>query len=122
MKLQLSERVRRIQPSATLAIDAKAKQLKAEGKDVVGFGAGEPDFDTPEFIKDAAIAAIKAGQTKYTAVGGTPDLRKAVCERIRGDYGLGYEPSEVLVSCGGKHSLYNLFLSLPYQNHQAIIP
>ncbi len=122
MKLHLSRRVRRIQPSATLAIDAKAKQLKAEGKDVVGFGAGEPDFDTPDFIKDAAIAAIQAGQTKYTAVGGTPDLRKAVCERIRGDYDLAYEPSEVLVSCGGKHTLYNLFLALLDEGDEAVIP
>ncbi|MEW6776100.1 MAG: pyridoxal phosphate-dependent aminotransferase [Bdellovibrionota bacterium] len=122
MNVRLAERVRRIQPSATLSIDAKAKQLKAEGKDVVGFGAGEPDFDTPDHIKEAAIAAIKAGQTKYTAVGGTPELRKAVCTRIKGDYGLDYQPNEVLVSCGGKHTLYNLFLAMLDKGDEVIIP
>ena len=122
MEVRLSDRAKAIQPSPTLAITAKAKQLRAEGKDVIGFGAGEPDFDTPEEIKQAAIAAINAGQTKYTPVGGTPELKKAIAHRVSEDYGLEYGASEILVSCGGKHSLYNLCQALFQDGDEVIVP
>lgn len=122
MEVRLSDRAKAIKPSPTLAITAKAKQLRAEGKDVIGFGAGEPDFDTPEEIKQAAIAAINGGQTKYTPVGGTPELKKAVQQRILADYGLDYGADEILVSCGGKHSLYNLCQALFQSGDEVIVP
>lgn len=122
MKIRLSDRVSRIKPSATLAITAKAKQLRAEGKDVIGFGAGEPDFDTPEQIKKAAIEAINAGQTKYTPVGGTVEIKTALAARIQADYGLVYLPGELLVSAGGKHSLYNICQALFQEGDEVIIP
>src|SRR3989339_890244 len=101
----LSQRIKGIAPSATLAIDAKAKQLKKEGKDVVIFGAGEPDFNTPENIKQAAINAINHDFTRYTPVGGIPELKKAVADKLKRDNNIDYDASEILVSCGGKHSL-----------------
>ena len=107
-ELQLSDRVNNIQPSPTLAITNKAKELKAAGKDIIGLGAGEPDFDTPEHIKKAAIDAINDGFTKYTAVDGTPELKTAIIEKFKRDNDISYEPNEILVSVGGKQSFFNL--------------
>jgi aspartate aminotransferase len=120
--LELSNRVNNIKPSPTLAISARAAQLKAEGKDIVNLGVGEPDFDTPEHIKDAAIAAIHAGFTKYTAVGGTPSLKKAVAEKFKRDNGLDYTAKQILVSCGGKQSFYNLCQAYINAGDEVIIP
>ena len=107
-KIKLSDRVQAIKPSATLVITAKAKALKAEGKDIIGLGAGEPDFDTPDHIKQAGIKAINDGNTRYTAVAGIPELRQAVCDKFKRDNSLDYTPDQVLVSTGGKQSFYNL--------------
>lgn len=120
--MQLARRIRQIPPSATLALNAKANQLKAQGVDIVNFGVGEPDFDTPDNIREAAIRAIREGFTRYTPVGGTPELKAAIANRFQTDYGLTYNPSEILVSCGGKHSLYNLFQVLFDQGDEVIIP
>jgi aspartate aminotransferase len=120
--VQLSQRVQRVKESPTLAVTAKANALKAAGKDVVGLGSGEPDFDTPEFIKTAAIEAINNGFTKYTPVGGTPGLKKAICDKFQRDNGLSYEPSQVLVSCGGKQSFYNLAQAMLNSGDEVIIP
>jgi len=106
--LALSKRVQAIKPSPTLSVTARAASLKAEGKDIIGLGAGEPDFDTPQHIKDAGVAAINNGQTKYTAVGGTPELKQAVIAKFKRDNGLEYTAKQILVSCGGKQSLFNL--------------
>ncbi|MBN9126873.1 MAG: aminotransferase class I/II-fold pyridoxal phosphate-dependent enzyme, partial [Nitrosospira sp.] len=105
--MELSSRVRAIKPSPTLAVTARAARLKAEGKDIIGLGAGEPDFDTPQYIKDAAVAAINKGLTKYTAVGGTPGLKSAVIAKFMRDNGFDYTPAQILVSCGGKQSFFN---------------
>jgi len=118
----ISERVQSVKPSPTLAIDAKAKLLKQQGIDVVNFGAGEPDFDTPQNIKDAAIKAINAGFTKYCPVAGTPDLKNAVIEKLKKDNSLEYKPEEIIVSCGAKHSLYNLFQTVINEGDEVIIP
>ncbi|MCU0587035.1 MAG: pyridoxal phosphate-dependent aminotransferase [Syntrophobacteraceae bacterium] len=120
--MRLAERVTRIQPSATLAINAKAKALKAKGAHIVNFGVGEPDFETPEHIREAAIQAIRDGHTRYTAVGGIDELKDAIRQVIRDDYGLSYQREEVLVSCGGKHALYNLFQALLDPGDEVIIP
>jgi len=120
--MRLAERVTRIQPSATLAINAKAKALKAKGSHIVNFGVGEPDFGTPEHIQEAAIRAMRDGHTRYTAVGGIDELKDAVREVIQNDYGLSYEREDVLVSCGGKHALYNLFQALLDPGDEVIIP
>jgi aspartate aminotransferase len=120
--MKLAARAERLKPSATLAITAKAKSLKAQGIDVVGFGAGEPDFDTPENIKEEAIRAIKSGFTKYTAVGGIEELKDAIVRRIEEDYGLRYEKSQIIVSCGAKHTLYNLSQALFEGGDKVIIP
>jgi aspartate aminotransferase len=120
--LELSNRVRSIKPSPTLAVAAKATRMKAEGKDIINLGVGEPDFDTPQHIKDAGIAAINSGFTKYTAVGGTPSLKKAVCDKLKRDNGLDYAPNQVLVSCGGKQSFYNLAQALLNPGDEVIIP
>ncbi len=120
--MRLAERVTRIQPSATLAINAKAKALKAKGAHIVNFGVGEPDFGTPEHIQEAAIRAMRDGHTRYTAVGGIDELKDAVREVIQNDYGLSYEREDVLVSCGGKHALYNLFQALLDPGDEVIIP
>jgi aspartate aminotransferase len=103
--MKLADRVNKIQPSPTLAIDAKAKALKAQGVDVVGFGAGEPDFDTPVNIKEAAKKAIDAGFTKYTPVGGTDELKDSIIAKMKKDHGLEYSRDEISVACGAKHSL-----------------
>lgn len=118
----VSERVRNIAPSATLAIDAKAKQLRKEGKDVVIFGAGEPDFNTPENIKQAAKKAIDGNFTRYTPVGGIPELKKAIADKFKRDNNIDYDVSEILVSCGGKHSLYNIAMAVLEKGDEAILP
>ncbi len=120
--MKLAERIQRVKPSPTLAIDTKAKALKAEGIDVIGFGAGEPDFDTPDFIKQAAIDALKAGKTKYTPVGGVNELKDAIISKLKRDNNLTYTREEVIVSCGGKHSLYNIAQVLFEAGDEVIIP
>ncbi|MEN6485377.1 MAG: pyridoxal phosphate-dependent aminotransferase [Syntrophobacteraceae bacterium] len=120
--MKLAQRVVRVKPSATLTINAKAKALKAKGIQVVNFGVGEPDFDTPQYIQDAGVKAILGGQTRYTAVGGTDELKDAICKSIQNDYGLSYSRENVLVSCGGKHALYNLFQALLDSGDEVIIP
>ncbi|HDP23838.1 MAG TPA: pyridoxal phosphate-dependent aminotransferase [Deltaproteobacteria bacterium] len=120
--MKISRLVSRIPASSTLAIDAKVKELKAQSRDVIGFGAGEPDFDTPENIKNSAIEALRKGRTKYTPVGGTPELKEAICATVHKDYGLTVAPDNVIVSCGAKHSLYNLFLSLFEAGDEVICP
>ena len=118
----LSERIRGIKPSATIALNAKALAMRAEGIDVISFGVGEPDFDTPEHIRAAAIRAIEEGFTRYTAVGGIPELKDAIIEKFRRDNDLDYEPDEVIVSCGGKHVLYNLAQAFLDPGDEVIIP
>ena len=121
-ELELSTRVQLIKPSPTLAVTARAAKLKAEGKDIIGLGAGEPDFDTPQHIKEAAIAAINKGFTKYTPVGGTPGLKKAVIAKFKRDNGLDYTARQILVSCGGKQSMFNLVLAHINPGDEVIIP
>ena len=118
----LAQRATTLTPSLTLAIDAKAKKLKAEGVDVCGFGAGEPDFDTPQHIKDAAAKALADGFTKYTPSSGTPDLRAAVAEKLKADNGLDYKPSQVIINCGAKHSCYNAVIATCQAGDEVIIP
>jgi len=120
--LRLSERVDRVKPSPTMAVTAKAAELKRAGRDVIGLGAGEPDFDTPEHIKAAAIEAIRAGRTKYTAVDGIVELREAICDKFQRDNGIAYQPGHVLVSCGAKQSIYNLAVALLGPGDEAIVP
>jgi len=120
--MRLSSRVKSVSPSLTLAITAKAKKMKQEGLDVVGFGSGEPDFDTPDHIKSAAIKAIQQGFTKYTAGSGTDELKKAVCDKFHKDNGLSYSPSQIVVSCGAKHSLYNIIQAVCEKGDEVIIP
>lgn len=122
MALTLSRKAQAVKPSSTLAITAKAKELMANGIDVVGFGAGEPDFNTPDNICEAAIKAIHAGFTKYTPAEGTLELRKAICEKFLNFNGLKYEPSQIVVSNGGKHSLTNIFEALLNPGDEVIIP
>jgi len=117
-----AERIKKINPSSTLAITSKAKKLKAEGKDVVSFAAGEPDFDTPDFIKDAAITAIKSGFTKYTPTTGIPELKESICRKFRKDNNLEYNPSQIVVSCGAKHSIFNTLSVLIDKNDEVLIP
>ena len=107
--MNISQRAKNLVPSATLAISATARRMRAEGIDVISFGAGEPDFDTPAHIKEAAIQAIREGFTKYTATGGIDELKDAVVAKMKRDNGLSYARNQVLVSCGGKHTLYNIF-------------
>ncbi len=118
----LSARARNVAPSPTLAITAKANQLKADGLDVVAFGAGEPDFDTPQHIKDAAVDALAKGLTKYTPSAGIPALKKAIADKFERDSGLTYAPNQIIVSCGGKHSLYNIFQAVCEAGDEVIIP
>src|SRR5258708_29383245 len=118
----VAARLAAIKPSPTLAVSAKAARLKAEGKDVIAMGAGEPDFDTPEFIKEAAIAAMRKGLTKYTPAGGTPSLKKAVIAKFERENGLDYTEKQVLVSCGGKQTSFNLCMALLDSGHEAIVP
>lgn len=118
----LAARLGPIKPSPTLAITALAGRMKAAGQDVVGFGAGEPDFDTPDNIKAAAIRAIESGKTKYTPVDGTPELKQAIIHKLKRDNALEYTPEEIIVSCGGKHSLYNIAQVLFGPGDEVIIP
>ena len=120
--MTISRRVQAIKPSPTLTITAKAKAMRAEGVDVIGFGAGEPDFDTPDHIKKAAIKALENGFTKYTAAGGTDELKDAVIGKFKRDNGLDYDRTQILVSCGGKHCLYNLAQVLFDTGDEVIIP
>ncbi len=120
--MELSRKVSNLKPSVTLEISAKAKAMKRQGIDVIGFGAGEPDFDTPENIKEAAIKAIREGKTKYTPAAGIPELREAVASVFSKDYGVKFFPEEVIISCGGKHSLYNVFQTILNQGDEVIIP
>ncbi|HZO84565.1 MAG TPA: pyridoxal phosphate-dependent aminotransferase [Verrucomicrobiae bacterium] len=122
MDYKISQRAASLSPSLTLAVDSKAKQLKAEGQDVVGFGAGEPDFDTPQHIKDAAAKALAEGFTKYTPSSGIPELRQAIADKFKRDNGLSYKSSQIIVSCGGKHSCYNVILATCADGDEVIIP
>lgn len=119
---ELSLKAKQIQPSVTLEIDAKAKKMKAEGIDVVGFGAGEPDFDTPQFIIEAADQAMRAGKTRYTPAAGTLELRKAICEKLKRENGLEYQPSQIVVSNGAKHSLYNTMQAICNPGDEVLLP
>ncbi len=118
----ISKKIKHISPSVTLAISAKAKSLKKQGVDVINFAAGEPDFDTPDYIKQAAIEAIKGGFTKYTPATGMQELKEAICEKFRRDNALVYAPDQIAVSCGAKHSLYNLLQVLCEEGDEVIIP
>ena len=120
--MELSERASSLSPSLTLSIDSKAKSMIASGQDVCGFGAGEPDFDTPEHIKAAAIAALQAGFTKYTPSSGVPELRQAISDKFKNDNGLNYKPSQVIVSNGAKHSCFNAILATCQPGDEVIIP
>ena len=122
IKVELSKRVQLIKPSPTLAVTARAAKLKSEGKDIIGLGAGEPDFDTPQHIKDAAINAINKGFTKYTPVGGTPSLKNAIIAKFKRDNNLDYTAKQILVSCGGKQSFFNLALATINSGDEVIIP
>lgn len=119
---KLSRRVNAIKPSPTLAVSQKAAELKAQGKDVIGLGVGEPDFDTPEFIRDAAKKAIDDGHTRYTAVDGISELKQAVCAKFKRDNQLEYSPDQVLISAGGKHSIFNLLTAWLNEGDEVIIP
>ncbi|HLR17350.1 MAG TPA: aminotransferase class I/II-fold pyridoxal phosphate-dependent enzyme, partial [Alcanivoracaceae bacterium] len=121
-ELLLSNRVQRIKPSPTLAVSAKAAELRAQGKDIISLSVGEPDFDTPEHIRDAAIEAINTGHTKYTAVGGTPSLKQAIVEKFKNENNLAYTAEQILVSTGGKQSIFNLALALLNNGDEVIIP
>src|SRR5687768_2104751 len=118
----VADRLKAIKASPTLAVSAKAARLKSEGKDVIAMGAGEPDFDTPQFIKDAAIAAINKGLTKYTPAGGTASLKKAIVAKFKRENGLDYSDRQILVSVGGKQMSFNLCLALLNPGDEAIIP
>ncbi len=120
--MKFSKRIQSIQPSMTLAVDAKAKELKANGVDVIGFGAGEPDFNTPDVIKQAGIKAIEQNATHYTPAGGTVALKQAIIDKLKRDNGLGYEKNQILVSCGAKHSLFNLAQVLWEEGDEIIVP
>ncbi len=117
-----SERILQIKPSATLEINALANSLKAKGYDIIGFGAGEPDFDTPDSIKKAAIRAIESGKTKYTPTGGIDELKEAIVKKFKKDNNLEYTKANVIVNCGGKHSFYNLMQVLLNKDDEVIIP
>ena len=118
----IASRLNRIKPSATMAVTGRAQELKAAGVDVIGLGAGEPDFDTPENAKEAAISAMRAGQTKYTQVPGTLELREAICAKFKRENGLDYTPAQIQVACGGKQSIYNAIMATVDENDEVIIP
>ena len=120
--MKFSERIQNVNPSMTLAIDAKAKDMKVRGEDVIGFGTGEPDFNTPERIKQAGIRAIENNETRYTPVGGSDLLKEAVISKLQRDNGLAYEKNQILASCGAKHSFYNLAQVLWQAGDEVIIP
>ncbi len=118
----LSQRIQRIQPSPTLAVSARAKAMRAAGEDVISFDAGEPDYDTPQHIKDACIAALQGGDTKYTAAPGTPKFRSTIAQKLLRFNGLEYSADDIVVSSGGKHSLYNIFQSILNEGDEVLIP
>ncbi|MBT5456378.1 MAG: pyridoxal phosphate-dependent aminotransferase, partial [Rhodospirillaceae bacterium] len=118
----IASRLSRIKPSATNALTGRVAELKAEGRDIIGLGAGEPDFDTPDHIKEAAIAALRAGDTKYTPVPGTLALRQAICDKLKRDNDLAYEPNQITVGCGGKQVIYNAFMASLDPGDEVIIP
>lgn len=120
--MKINRRVQALVPSATLAITARAKELRAQGKDIVNFAAGEPDFDTPEYIQEAAVAAIKNGQTRYTPSVGSLDLRKEIAKKFKNDNGLTYDPKHIAVSCGAKHSIYCAVQILADEGDEVLIP
>ena len=122
MNYKISHRAASLSPSLTLAVDSKAKQMKAEGIDVVGFGAGEPDFDTPQHIKDACAKALADGFTKYTPAAGIPELRQAIADKFKRENGLSYKASQIIVSCGGKHSCYNVIMATCEAGDEVVIP
>ncbi len=122
MDIQLSERVERVKPSPTMAVTARAAEMRAAGHDIIGLGAGEPDFDTPDHISEAAIQAIRNGQTRYTPVDGTPALKQAIQAKFQRDNGLVYEANQILVSSGAKQSLYNLFTAVLNAGDEVVIP
>ena len=117
----IADRLKKVAPSLTLAIDAKAKQMIKDGVDLVGFGVGEPDFNTPENIKEAGINAIKANKTRYTPASGIPELKAAVAEKFKKENGLEYKPLDIIISCGAKHSLYNIFMAILNPGDEVII-
>ena len=118
----LADRLKTLAPSSTLAVQAKARELRRRGVDVISFGAGEPDFDTPERIKNAAIQAMRQGHTKSTEVGGVPELRAAVCHKFKRDNDLDYEPADILISCGAKHTLFNMVVALLNPGDEVLVP
>ncbi len=120
--MKLAKRVSALTPSATLAITAKAKELKAEGHDVIGLGAGEPDFNTPQHIIDAAVRSMNEGYTKYTPSGGLPALKDSIAKKFKNDQGIEYKPSEIIVCTGAKHALYTLFQVILDEGDEVIIP
>ncbi|WP_353572827.1 pyridoxal phosphate-dependent aminotransferase [Candidatus Albibeggiatoa sp. nov. BB20] len=122
MEVQLSDRVQAVKPSPTLAVTTRAAEMRAAGHDIIGLGAGEPDFDTPQHIKDAAVDALNKGLTKYTPVDGTPGLKQAIIDKFKRENGFEYGNKQVLVSCGGKHSFFNLAQALLNPGDEVIIP
>jgi len=120
--MKISQRAQSVPPSATIAVTARAKELKAQGVDVVGFGAGEPDFDTPEYIKEAAIEALRTGQTKYTAAAGIPELRQTIAAKLEKDNGLTYSPDQIIVNIGGKHSVYEAMQAVLDPGDEVLLP
>jgi len=120
--MKISQRAKKVAPSATLAVTNRAKELKAQGIDVVGFGAGEPDFDTPEYIKEAAIKALKEGKTKYTPASGIPELKAAIARKLQTENGLNYTPEQVVVNIGGKHSVYESMQAVLDPGDEVLLP
>src|SRR6218665_771459 len=118
----LADALSRVKPSATIAVSQKARELKAKGRDVIGLGAGEPDFDTPDNVKKAAIDAINRGETKYTPVSGIPELRKAIAEKFKRENGLDYKPEQTIVGTGGKQILFNAFMAKLHPGDEVVIP
>ncbi len=120
--MKISKRAQQVPPSATIAVTARAQELKAQGVDVVGFGAGAPDFDTPDYIKDAAVEALKAGKTKYTPAAGIPELRSAIAAKLKKENGLDYTPAQIIVNIGGKHSVYEAMQAVLDPGDEVILP
>ena len=120
--MKIAGRLSKASPSATLKLTSKAKEMRSQGLPVINFGAGEPDFDTPQSVKEEAIRCLNAGFTKYTPTSGIPELREAVCQKFAEDQGLKYTPENVVISCGAKHSLYNLLQALCDPGDEILIP
>lgn len=118
----LADKLSRIKPSPTIAVSTKAAELKAAGRDVIGLGAGEPDFDTPQHIIDAAVKAMNEGKTRYTAVAGTPELRQAICDKLKRDNELTYTADQISVGCGGKQTIYNALMATLNDGDEVIVP